>query len=350
VIKVAIVGYGYWGPNLLRNFAAHDRCFVSEVCDVDERKRRAAQKHFAGVSTCADADEVFAGDADLVAIAVPAAAHFALARKAIDAGKHVLIEKPMCCSVAEADELIALAQARGVRIFVDHTFAHSPPVRRMAEEVWAGNLGRLLYYDSVRVNLGLFSRDASVTWDLAPHDLSILDYITAGAMPETVACTEITHFAGHRANLAYLTLRYPNNFIAHVHVNWLAPVKVRQVLLGGTQRMLVYDDAQPMEKIRIYDKGVTIPEGDFELINEALVQYRMGDMHAPRIENTEALALEVDAIVACLLDGGEPIVDHRAGRRVVSILEAATLSSQSNGAPIALAAVSDPARAAASGS
>jgi predicted dehydrogenase len=336
LVKVSIVGYGYWGPNLVRNFVANERCEVISVCDVDERRIAAARKHHPALALTTSVDHVVYGDADLVAVAVPLAAHFPIAKRAIQAGKHVLIEKPMCCSVAEADELIALAARHGVRIFVDHTFVYSPPVRRIAEEVWSGNLGTLLYYDSVRVNLGLFSRDASVTWDLAPHDLSILDHITGGALPDTVACTEITHFDGHRANLAYLTLRFPKNFIAHVHVNWLAPVKVRQILLGGTKRMLVYDDTQPMEKIRIYDDGVTIPDSEFERIHEALVQYRTGDMHAPRVDNTEALAFEVASIVACLLDGAEPIADHRAGRRVVQILEAATSSSQRDGTPVVL--------------
>jgi len=335
VIRVAVVGYGYWGPNLVRNFAANDGAIVEIICDVSAKRLEAARKAWPSAALTTDYRDVIASGADLVALSVPAALHYPMAKEAIDAGKHVLVEKPMCRSVAECDDLIERAARRGVRIFVDHTFVFTPQVRRMAAEAAGGNLGTLLYYDSVRINLGLFSQDASVTWDLAPHDLSILDFILGGVMPHSVSCTEATHFDGHHPNIAYLTLQYPNNFIAHVSMNWLAPVKVRQVVLCGTQRMVVYDETDPAEKVRIYDRGVTLAEGETERLHNALIQYRVGDMHAPYLPNDEALAVEAAEIVACLSHGKEPTVDHRMGRRVVRILELAEASARLGGAPVA---------------
>jgi predicted dehydrogenase len=335
VIRVAVVGYGYWGPNLVRNFAANDGAVVELICDVSAKRLEAARKAWPSAANTTEYRDVIKSSVDLVALSVPAALHYSMAKDAIDAGKHVLLEKPMCRSVAECDDLIERAAHRGVRIFVDHTFVFTPQVRRMAAEAAGGNLGTLLYYDSVRINLGLFSQDASVTWDLAPHDLSILDYILGGVMPHSVSCTEATHFDGHHPNIAYLTLQYPNNFIAHVSMNWLAPVKVRQVVLCGTQRMVVYDETDPAEKVRIYDRGVTLAEGETERLHNALIQYRVGDMHAPYLPNDEALAVEVAEIAACLSQGKEPTADHRMGRRVVRILEMAEASARHGGAPVA---------------
>ncbi|HEY7980620.1 MAG TPA: Gfo/Idh/MocA family oxidoreductase [Candidatus Eremiobacteraceae bacterium] len=335
MIRVAIVGYGYWGPNLVRNFAANDGAAVKMICDVSAKRLEAARKAWPSAETSTDYRDVIASDVDLVALSVPAALHYPMAKEAIEAGKHVLVEKPMCRSVPECDDLIERAAKRDVRIFVDHTFVFTPQVRRMAAEASGGNLGTLLYYDSVRINLGLFSQDASVTWDLAPHDLSILDFILGGVMPASVSCTEATHFDGHHPNIAYLTLRYPDNFIAHVSMNWLAPVKVRQVVLCGTQRMVVYDETDPAEKVRIYDRGVTLAEGETERLHNALIQYRVGDMHAPYLPNDEALAVEVAEVVACLSQGKEPTADHRMGRRVVRILEMAEASARLGGAPVA---------------
>jgi predicted dehydrogenase len=336
VIRVAVVGYGYWGPNLVRNFAAADGSSVALVCDVDAKRLEAARKASPAVGVTADYKDVLASDVELVALSVPPALHHAMAMNAIEAGKHVLVEKPMCRSVAECDDLIERAARKDVKIFVDHTFVFTPQVRRMAAEAAGGNLGTLLYYDSVRINLGLFSQDGSVTWDLAPHDLSILDCILGGVMPQSVGCTEATHFDGHHPNIAYLTLRYPNNFIAHVSVNWLAPVKVRQVVLCGTKRMVVYDETDPAEKVRIYDRGVTLTEGETERLHQALIQYRVGDMLAPYLPNDEALAVEVAEIIACLTQGKEPTADHRMGRRVVRILEMADASARLGGVPVSL--------------
>ena len=335
MIRVAVVGYGYWGPNLVRNFTAADGAVVETICDVSAKRLEAARKAWPSAAITTKYDDVIASDADLVALSVPAAMHHPMAKEAIDAGKHVLVEKPMCRNVAECDDLIERANQRGVRIFVDHTFVFTPQVRRMAAEAAGGNLGTLLYYDSVRINLGLFSQDSSVTWDLAPHDLSILDFILGGVMPHSVSCTEATHFDGHHPNVAYLTLQYPNNFIAHVSMNWLAPVKVRQVVLCGTQRMVLYDETDTAEKVRIYDRGVTLAEEETERLHNALIQYRVGDMHAPYLPNDEALAVEAAEIVACLSQGKEPTADHRMGRRVVRILEMAEASARLGGAPVA---------------
>ena len=334
MIRVAVVGYGYWGPNLVRNFVGADGAGVDIICDVSAKRLEAAHKSWPAAVVTSEYRDVIDSAVDLVALSVPAAMHYPMALKAIEAGKHVLVEKPMCRSVAECDDLIDRAARGGVRIFVDHTFVFTPQVRRMAAEAAGGNLGTLLYYDSVRINLGLFSQDASVTWDLAPHDLSILDFILGGEMPHSVSCTEATHFDGHHPNIAYMTLRYPNNFIAHVSMNWLAPVKVRQVVLCGTQRMVVYDETDPAEKVRIYDRGVTLAEGETERLHNALIQYRVGDMHAPYLPNDEALAVEAAEIVACLTQGKEPTADHRMGRRVVRILEMAEASARLGGAPV----------------
>jgi predicted dehydrogenase len=342
VIEVGIVGYGYWGPNLVRKFIADERCRVTIVCDRDPVRLRLARAHAPGAAATADYEAVLASSANIVALAVPPESHFALADAALAAGKHVLIEKPMCCNLGEADTLIRRARKVERHIFVDHTYVFTPAVRRMAQEVWNGNLGELLYYDSIRVNLGLFADGASVLWDLGPHDLSILDYVLHGQRPTTVSCIGDSHFGGLNANIAYLTLRYGRNFIAHVNLNWLAPVKVRQILLGGAQKMLVYDDTQALEKIRIYDKGVTVADPDPDKIRAALVQYRTGDMHAPFIKNDEALAIEVAHIAACLLDGQQPIAGHEMGRRVMEILRAADASMLQSGEPVPLASAAEP--------
>ncbi|HZO95360.1 MAG TPA: Gfo/Idh/MocA family oxidoreductase [Candidatus Baltobacteraceae bacterium] len=333
---VAVVGCGYWGPNLLRNFADNPRAEVRWACDLRAERLEPLSRRYPGVRRTSALDNVLADpEVDLVAIATPVDSHVALARRAIEAGKHVVLEKPLSRRVDEAVGLRDAAAKHGVTIFVDHTFVFTPAVRKMREVVASGELGRRLYYDSVRVNLGLFQQDVSVLWDLAPHDLSILHHLTGGESPRRVSCTGVAHYS-ELEDVAYLTLFYADDFVAHVHVNWLAPVKVRQILLGGSRKMLVYDDNDPVEKIRIYDKGVAASPSDRATAPQ-LIQYRLGDMTAPMLPATEALAVEVDSILAALLDGAEPVCGIDAGLSVVRTLNAAQLSLEMGGVPVEIA-------------
>ena len=335
MINIAIIGYGYWGPNLVRNFMLTDGAAVTVVCDASADRRAAVEKVYPSIRTVADADAVFADDSiDAVAIATPVSSHFPLGMQALEAGKHVLIEKPIAASVVEAEALVAEADRRGLTLMVDHTFIYTAAVRKMHELVEAGELGDLYYYDSVRVNLGLFQSDVSVIWDLAVHDLSIMDRLF-GTPPTSVSATGMAHVPGEPVNIAYLTCSFPDNRIAHFHVNWLAPVKVRQTLLCGSEKMVVFDDIEMSEKIKVYDKGVVMSQEPANTIQRH-VGYRTGDMWAPRIDNIEALAIEAAHFVECIETGATPITDGHAGLRVVRILEAATASLEQNGAPVAL--------------
>jgi predicted dehydrogenase len=336
-IGVGIVGYGYWGPNLLRNFVVLPsmRAQVRVVCDSRQERLAAAARLYPAVDVTTDYDALLARpEVDLVAIATPVSSHFDLAQRAFRAGKHVLVEKPLAASVAEASELVALAKQTGKFFFVDHTFVFTSAVRKMRELVDAGNMGRMLYYDSTRINLGIFQHDVDVVWDLVPHDLSILDYVLGGAMPTSVSCTGIAHY-GELADLAYVTLYYPDGFIAHINVNWLAPVKIRQILLCGDKQMMVYDEHTVQEKVRIYDRGVSVRSS--EDLYQKLVEYRDGDMFAPKLPNVEALAAEVENIVSTINGETSAVIDGAAGLRVVRILEAATRSMNGNGMPVELA-------------
>jgi predicted dehydrogenase len=247
-----------------------------------------------------------------------------LAVAALEAGKHVLVEKPLATTSEEAERICSAAERAQRHVFVDHTFVFTPAVRKMRALANDGSLGRLLYYDSTRINLGIIQQDCDVIWDLLPHDLSILDSLLGGMMPESVSCVGASHYFGGQSELAYVSLRYPNGFLAHIHVNWIAPVKIRQILLGGDRRMLVYDDINASEKIKVYDRGVAV--GDGEDRYKRLVQYRDGDMLAPKIENAEALALEARHVIDVLAGREDPIVPGSAGARVVRILEATTRS------------------------
>lgn len=332
-LGVAIVGCGYWGPNLVRNFADDARVDVRWACDLRAERVAPIARRYPAVKTTAQLDDVLRDPlVDLVAVATPVDSHLALATRAIAAGKHVLVEKPLTRSLADALALRDAAREAGVTIFVDHTFVFTPAVHKMAEVVASPDFGRPLYYDSVRVNLGLFQQDVSVVWDLAPHDLAILHHVTGGRVPARVSCTGVAHFSTLE-DIAYLTMLYDDDFVAHVHVNWLAPVKVRQVLLGGTRKMLVYNDNDPVEKIRIYDKGVSLQGGD-AAATPLLMQYRIGDMTAPVLPTTEALKLEVEHIAACVLDGATPLCGVDAGIGVVATLEAAQRSLEHGGTSI----------------
>lgn len=328
-MKAAVIGVGYWGPNLIRNFLTHDEIDGVIACDVDAARLAAMLKTFPGIETAANYEEVVGrADTDIVVIATPVSSHYPIAKLAIESGKHCFIEKPIASSVAEAEELIALAEEKGVTLFVDHTFIYTGAVRKMKEIVDSGRIGDIYYFDSVRVNLGLFQHDVNVIWDLAPHDLSIMDYLLE-KKPVAVSAIGSCHVGNGLEDIAYLSLTFDNDLIAHFHVNWLAPVKIRKTLIGGTRSMLVFDDTETSEKIKIYDKGidVTTREG----VYNTLVQYRTGDMISPKLDQQEALAVGTRHFLDCIRDGSRPLTDGHAGLSVVRILEASEKSIKNQG-------------------
>ncbi len=332
-MRIGIIGAGYWGPNLVRNFMLQPDVTVAAVADLQEKRRKFISDRYPTISTIADADALIKDKTiDAVVIATPVNTHFPLAQKALKSGKHVLLEKPMCASTKECDKLLALADANKLTLMVDHTFLYTGAVRHITKMVKAGQLGEILYFDSVRVNLGLFQHDVNVIWDLAPHDVSIMDAVI-GQPATTVSAVGLSHFDMPVENIAYVTVTFANSAIAHFHVNWLAPVKVRTTLIGGTKKMIVYDDNEPSEKIKVYDKGVSI-ETNIEKIHRHLVEYRIGDMYAPRIEATEALFLVAKEFVDSIREKRAPLTDGEAGRRVVRILEAANKSLAQRGKPV----------------
>ena len=337
-IRVGIIGCGYWGPNLLRNFAHHDESVVTALSDVELARAQRLARSYRVEFVTADAMELIGNpDLDLVVIATPARTHATLAKAALDAGKHVLVMKPMATTVEDAEEMVALAAERGVLLAVDHTFVYTGAVRKMRQMVESGALGDIFYVDSVRINLGVFQSDVNVVWDLGPHDISIIDYVLGGVIPTEVSAVGGAHAGSRRENIAYLTMKYGSSIIGHVHVNWLAPAKIRRTIIGGSKQMIVWDDMQHSEKLLIYDRGVTIDPGDDpEKIYGELVSYRSGDVLAPRLDDREALAVEVDELLDCILNGGTPTADSSAGLRTVRVLEAATRSMRDGSHPVDL--------------
>ncbi|MBX7171839.1 MAG: Gfo/Idh/MocA family oxidoreductase [Pyrinomonadaceae bacterium] len=328
-MKVAVIGVGYWGPNLIRNFLSLDEVENVIACDLDESLLNKTAKRFTGIETATDYEEVLLrDDVQIVAIATPVSTHFEIAKKSLLAGKHCWIEKPMTESAAEAQELNEIAAEKNLKIFVDHTFIYTGAVRKMKEIITSGRLGELYYFDSVRVNLGLFQHDVNVIWDLAPHDLSIMDYLLE-KKPLAVSAVGSCHVGNDLEDIAYLTLMFENNLLAHFHVNWLAPVKVRKTLIGGTKSMIVFDDMETSEKLKIYDKGIEVTNR--EGVYETLVQYRTGDMLSPKISQVEALTVATQHFIDCILNDETPITDGVAGLNVVRILEASTESIKNHG-------------------
>jgi predicted dehydrogenase len=328
MLRIGVIGYGYWGPNVVRNFHGLYDCQIVSVCDQNPKRLRSVLDSYASLEvTCNVEDIVSSKRLDAVAIVTPVSTHYELARQCLENGKHVFVEKPFTATLAQAKELIELADRKNLKIMVDHTFLFTGAVRKMKELIDQRILGALYYYDSVRVNLGLFQHDINVIWDLAPHDLSIMDYLL-DAQPEAIVATGASHFNG-MADMAYITIYFPDNVIAHIHVNWLSPVKVRTTLLGGEQRMLVWNDLEADEKLKVYDKGVKIEneQGVYDL----LVSYRSGDMWAPRLDKTEALRLEAEYFIDCIMNDKTPINDGLAGQRVVQLLEAASTSLHKRG-------------------
>lgn len=333
MIRVGIVGYGYWGPNVARNFHSAEGCRVVRICDGNPDAIARAGKALPGVETTTRLSELIeAPDIDAVAIVTPVSTHFDLAKRALENGKHVFLEKPFTATSVQALELIELAERKDLKIMVDHTFLFTGAVRKIKQLVDDGVMGQIYYYDSTRVNLGLFQHDVNVIWDLAPHDIAIMDHVIAGK-PEAIVATGKNHFSEYEY-VAYVTIYFANNVIAHLNVNWLSPVKVRTTLIGGEKKMLVWNDLESDEKIKVYDKGVEIEnrQGVYDL----LVSYRSGDMFSPRLEQTEALRLETQHFIDCVRTGAKPLNDGWAGYRVVNMLEAADKSIKKKGELVCL--------------
>lgn len=333
MLNVGLIGYGYWGPNLARNFDRRSDCRLAQISDMRESRRALAQASFPQTCVVDDERALLAPDIDVVVIATPVFTHYDLAKKALLSGKHVWLEKPMTSNSDQARELVDLAESRGLTLMVDHTFLFTGAVQKMKELVDNGELGDLYYYDSVRINLGLFQHDVNVIWDLAPHDLSIMDYLL-GPSARAVSAQGGDHFNTGLEDVAYVNVFYDNNLMAHFNLNWLSPVKIRRTIVGGAKKMLVWDDISQEEKIKIYDKGmdVTTREGVYRV----LATPRVGDMTAPVVSNSEALSTEVDYFFSCIRDKRRPINDGRAGLRVVSILEATDKSLREGGKIVSL--------------
>lgn len=330
MIRIGVIGYGYWGPNLVRNFAETSGATIAGVADLSPSRLDMVQKRYPGVRTTTQFQDLLTDPSiDAIAVATPVSTHFELGMAALKAGKHLWLEKPMTETSLQARKLIDEAEKRKRVLIVDHTFIYTGAVRKMAELIKAGELGHTYYYDSTRVNLGLFQRDVSVISDLAVHDFSILDYLL-GEQPVAVSAVGTNHFPGTPENMAYLTLFYDSGIIAHVNVNWLAPVKMRQILIGGSKKMITYDDLEPSEKIKVYDKGISFTD-DPQQIYEMRVGYRTGDMWAPRLDSTEALRVEGDHFVDCIENNKVPMTDGSLGLRVVELIEAATRSMNQRG-------------------
>jgi predicted dehydrogenase len=335
VVNVGILGYGYWGPNLVRNFAETPGMAVGAVADLDSKKLELVQRRYPGVKTTTRFQDLLQDPSiDAIALATPVSTHFELGMAALRAGKHLWVEKPMAETLLQALKLRDEAEKRKRVLFVDHTFIYTGAIRKMGELVKSGDLGEVYYYDSTRINLGLFQRDVNVISDLAVHDFSILDYLL-GEHPSAVSASGINHFPGTPENLAYLTLFYDSGKIAHVNVSWLAPVKVRQILIGGSKRMIIYDDLHPSEKVKIYDKGISFTE-DPKQIYEMRVGYRTGDMLAPKLDATEALKVGSEHFLDCIEHGKIPETDGHLGVRVVELIEAATGSMRGRGETVYL--------------
>jgi predicted dehydrogenase len=330
MVNIGVIGYGYWGPNLVRNFAEICGMNLAGVSDLDEKKLATVAKRFSAVKITTNFQDLLRDPTiDAVAIATPVSTHFGLGMAALKAGKHVWLEKPMAETSLQARMLVEEADRRKLLLLVDHTFIYTGAVRKMRDVIANGDLGRIFYYDSIRVNLGLFQRDVSVISDLAVHDFSLLDFLF-GEHPVAVSASGINHFPGTPENLAYITLFYESGMIAHANVSWLAPVKVRQILIGGSKMMIRYDDLQPSEKVKIYDKGISFTD-DPKKIMEMRVGYRTGDMWAPKVDATEALRIEGEHFVDCIEHGKRPQTDGWFGLRVVELIEAATSSMRGRG-------------------
>ncbi len=335
MIGIGILGYGYWGPNLARCLGECEGARIAAIADLDPAACARAAKRHPGIRTATGIDELLDDpEIDAVAIATPVKAHFGPALAALRAGRHVLVEKPMTMNSGEASRLVDEATRRGLTLMVDHTFAYTPAVQKIGDLVRAGEIGAIHYYDSTRINLGIVQSDVNVVWDLAVHDFAILDAITS-ERPVAIAAQAASHLAQRPETMAFVTLHFASGMVAHINVNWLAPVKIRRTLIGGSRRMIAWDDLEPSEKIKVYDKGVTLTS-DRDAAHRLRVGYRTGDMWAPKLATTEALATEVSHFVDCIASGRQPLTDGLAGLRIVELLESAHWSMRQGGRPIDL--------------
>ncbi|MFI5194536.1 MAG: Gfo/Idh/MocA family protein [Chitinophagales bacterium] len=328
-LNIGVIGYGYWGPNIVRNFFANADCTVKSVADGRPERLSLLSKNFPSIQTVRDGEALINSiEIDAIVIATPVYTHFGLAKRALQQGKHVLIEKPMTSSVAEADELIELATQKGLVLMADHTFLYTGAVQKMKEIIQTEVIGTPLYFDSARINLGLFQPDINVLWDLAPHDISILTYLITEE-PESINATGISHTRNQVENIAYLTVNYNSDFIAHFNCSWSSPVKVRQTLIGGDKKMILYNDLEPSEKVRVYDTGYNHKTEEDK--TRIMVDYRTGDVFIPKLSSREALAGVADDFVQSVLQKKDPLSNARLGRSVVKILEASQLSIKNKG-------------------
>jgi predicted dehydrogenase len=335
MIRAAVIGCGYWGPNLVRNLADIDAFQLVACCDLREDRLAPIARRYPAVEVMTSADQVLTRrDVDAVAIATPISTHHALAKQALRSGKHVLLEKPFTRTPAEAEDLIATARQEERVLMVDHVFVYTGAVIKIKELLDSGELGTLYYFDSVRANLGLFQHDVNVIWDLAVHDISILEYLLKDR-PRAVSAIGVSHIDHEHENIAYVVCHYPGNVLGHVHVNWLAPLKVRRTLIGGSRKMIVYDDVEPSEKVKVYEAGIETISDPAEILR-ARIGYRMGDVYAPQLDRTEGLRRVCEHFAECIDTGQRPLTDGEAGLRVVRVLDAAQRSLEAGGRIVAL--------------
>jgi predicted dehydrogenase len=329
MINIGIIGFGYWGPNVARNFASCPEVNLTAISDLKESRLKSAKHHYPYVKIFSDPMELIrSDDVQAVAIVTPVFNHYELAKAALEKGKHIFVEKPFTSSAVEGEELINCAKKNGLIIMVDHTFLFTGAVKKIKEVIESYELGSLFFYDSVRVNLGLFQHDVNVVWDLAPHDFSIMHYLV-DKNPVAVSALGAGHIKQGMEDVAFIAAHFDNGFIAHFHCNWLSPVKIRRTLISGDKKMLVWDDLVPDEKIKIYDRGVELK--NTKGIHDLLVSYRSGDMYSPKIDNKEALLLEAEYFVDCVKNGTEPFNNGEAGLKVVKMLEATDKSLKKDG-------------------
>jgi predicted dehydrogenase len=336
MVTVGVVGCGYWGPNLIRNFVSCPDTDLLWVCEKNKERLDKVLKPYPGIKRTVNIEDLLDDErVNAVAVATPVHTHYPIAKACLAKGKHVLMEKPLALNVKEGEDLVRYAKEKGLQLMCDHTFCYTGAVRKMKEIIDSGMLGELLYFDSIRINLGLFQQDINVIWDLAPHDLSILDFLINNK-PVSVSAHGVCHAGNEMENIAYVTLRYANSFIAHFHLNWLSPVKIRKTIIGGNEKMMVWNDLEQDEKIKIYNKGITVKQDAHEERNRLLVSYRSGDMYAPHFNDMEALSVMVKEFADCIAERRPALTDGEAGLRVLRILEATQKSIAADGANISL--------------
>lgn len=334
MINLGIIGYGYWGPNLVRNFNGNKNFTVKKVADTRQERLDLVKRQYPAIETVKDAAEILDDPSiDAVAIATPVYAHYALAKSALSNGKHVLLEKPMTSTSQEAEELISLSLSKNLSLMVDHTFLYTGAVQKIRQLIDEDTIGRIKYLDSTRINLGLFQPDINVLWDLAPHDISIMAHLV-NEKPYSLNASGVSHTNNGLENIAFLTVNFESGFIAHFNCSWTSPVKIRLMLIGGDKKMIVFNDVEPTEKIRIYDTGYSVKNDEDK--QKLLIDYRTGDIFIPKTPSTEALALMAEDFAQSILNGRTPVADHQSGLSVIRILEASTESLKNHGKEIIL--------------